>query len=344
MRRRPLASHLDHGAQALVGVRGRHAYVDHAQVGPVRRACLDQRGPVAHRGDHVVPGLGEQQLQPLAQQHRVVGDDYPHGSSARTTVGPPRGEVMSSKPSAARARCTRPARPPSGVGIAPPCPSSSTTHDAPRRRAIVDRDVGRGRAAVLGHVGQALGRRRSRPCSRRGPAAWPVRRRPAWSGRPSGRPPRAARPPARGRPGPAGRCRGRATAAPRRSRGSALSAPSMRLAGLLGVVVELGARAAEVHRQADQALLGTVVDVALEPAQRLGLGDPAGGATGLGAAYLLLELGATAQQVAARAWSAAGRRARSASGSVSSATTPIALITRTSACSAGRRSRAARPG
>ena len=77
----PLATHLDDGPKALVGVRGRHPYVDQAQVGPVGEAGLDQRRTVADGGDHLVAGLREQELEPLAEQHRVVGDDYPHGSS-----------------------------------------------------------------------------------------------------------------------------------------------------------------------------------------------------------------------------------------------------------------------
>src|SRR5690349_23632804 len=35
--------------------------------------------------------VSEEANEALAQQHRILGDHDPHGSSARTTVGPPSG-------------------------------------------------------------------------------------------------------------------------------------------------------------------------------------------------------------------------------------------------------------
>ena len=68
------------------------------------------------------------------------------------------------------------------------------------------------------------------------------------------------------------------------------------LGGAVGVVGQLSASPAEVHGEPDQPLLRPVVDVALEPAQRDGLGRASGVAAALDPAYLLLELGAAAQQ------------------------------------------------
>jgi hypothetical protein len=62
------------------------------------------------------------------------------------------------------------------------------------------------------------------------------------------------------------------------------------------MVLQLAAGATEVHRQPNQPLLRTVVDVALQSAERLGLGRPGGVATGHDVLDLLLELGSAAQQ------------------------------------------------
>ena len=41
----------------------------------------------------VTPASRRRLRQPLADQHRVVGDDYPHGSSARILTPPRRGRA-----------------------------------------------------------------------------------------------------------------------------------------------------------------------------------------------------------------------------------------------------------
>src|SRR4029450_7660464 len=38
-------------------------------------------------GDHLDAGVAQQAADALAGEHGVVGDDYPHGSSARSRVG-----------------------------------------------------------------------------------------------------------------------------------------------------------------------------------------------------------------------------------------------------------------
>jgi|AntDryMetagUQ889_1029465.scaffolds.fasta_scaffold10383_1 hypothetical protein len=66
-----------------------------------------------------------------------------------------------------------------------------------------------------------------------------------------------------------------------RSSASASRLCSNASAGAVGAVVEAALRRFEVHREADEALLRAVVDVALHASQRLCLGG-GGGATALG--------------------------------------------------------------
>ena len=70
-------------------------------------------------------GSGEQQHQPLAQQHRVLGQRRPHGSFAAMIVGPPDGDSTLNLPSTPRTRSASPVRP-APFALAPPTPSSLT--------------------------------------------------------------------------------------------------------------------------------------------------------------------------------------------------------------------------
>ena len=81
---------------------------------------------------------------PVLDHGRVLGDDDPHGSALRlghacdgsstvTTVGPPDGLLICSRPSTARTRSASPARPPRASRRAPPVPSSVTrTRSSPK--------------------------------------------------------------------------------------------------------------------------------------------------------------------------------------------------------------------
>src|SRR5205823_8327949 len=73
----------------------------------------------------LVAGLGEQPGQALAQEYRVFGDHYPHGSTASISVGPPSGLVTRSRPSMPATRAASPDRP-WPARLAPPMPSSLT--------------------------------------------------------------------------------------------------------------------------------------------------------------------------------------------------------------------------
>ena len=104
-------------ARALVGEGRRHPDVQDDEVGIV----LGDRGqqPVAspERGDDLVSGVLEQSPEPLAQQHLVLGDHDPHGSSAVSVVPAPWSLSMRSVPPCAATRSARPLRPEPGVGV-----------------------------------------------------------------------------------------------------------------------------------------------------------------------------------------------------------------------------------
>ena len=92
---------------------------------------VDQSRAVADGVDDLVAGLGEEQLEPLAEQDRVVGDltsltACRSGTSARSRVGPPSGEATIRSPSTPASRSRSPSRPRPGATWAPPRPSSST--------------------------------------------------------------------------------------------------------------------------------------------------------------------------------------------------------------------------
>jgi hypothetical protein len=98
-------------AQPLVGEGGRHPDVDDNRVRGIRGHRAQELLAVALGGGHLVPGLGEQPGQSLPQEHGVLGDDYPHGSSAAMIVGPPLGDSTESRPSTPDTRSARPERP-----------------------------------------------------------------------------------------------------------------------------------------------------------------------------------------------------------------------------------------
>jgi hypothetical protein len=69
----------ERGAQALVGVRGRHADVHDRDVRPVRRHRGQQPVAVRHRRADRMPPVLEQPGQPLPQQRGILRDHDLHG-------------------------------------------------------------------------------------------------------------------------------------------------------------------------------------------------------------------------------------------------------------------------
>ena len=138
-----------------------------ARSGLVALDDVEQRVGVAHGGHDLLAGVDQQAGQPGSQQHGVLGDHDPHGSSTRRVVGPPAGLMHV----AACRRGRRPGRagrrrPVPRSGSAPPTPSSrtSTTRRSPARTMA---DQARVACGVAGHVGRGprppRSRRRSRP-------------------------------------------------------------------------------------------------------------------------------------------------------------------------------------
>src|ERR1700689_2807161 len=122
----PAVADHERGSQALIGEGGRHPHVDHGRVGRAGGDRAQEPLGVGLGRDDLVPGLLEEPGQPLAEQHRVLGDRYPHGSTAEIIVGPPDGDSTDSSPSTPLTRSARPDRPAPG-GAAPPMPSSLTS-------------------------------------------------------------------------------------------------------------------------------------------------------------------------------------------------------------------------
>src|SRR5690606_3775466 len=130
----------DRGADALVGVGGRHADVHDGDVRAVLGHGPHERGGVGHGGRHLEPLAAQQQREPFAQQGVVLGDHDTHGSSTSILVGPPDGLVTVRTPSCAATRRRIPVSPEPFSSSAPPRPSSSiSTRSAPSRRSSATR-------------------------------------------------------------------------------------------------------------------------------------------------------------------------------------------------------------
>ena len=113
------------GDEPFVRVRRRHADVDDRDVRPLEVHLSQQRRPVLNLGDHLDVGAFEQPHDPLAREHRVLGDDYAHGSSTRRTW-----PARSTRPPTAPTRSTSV----SGSATAGvPSSSTSRTSREPRR-------------------------------------------------------------------------------------------------------------------------------------------------------------------------------------------------------------------
>src|SRR5215204_5104958 len=78
----------------------RHADVDQCNVRTGQAHLVEQGLGVTCFGDHFDAGIVEQTDNAFPGEHDIVGDDYPHGNSARSRVGsmlrrPPRAPVRS---------------------------------------------------------------------------------------------------------------------------------------------------------------------------------------------------------------------------------------------------------
>ena len=97
-----LAADLLRGDKPFVGVRRWHADVDDRGVGPCKPDVAEELIGVFGLGDHLDAGISQQAHNALPREHDVVGDDYPHGISARRVVAPmsmepPSAPILSAK-------------------------------------------------------------------------------------------------------------------------------------------------------------------------------------------------------------------------------------------------------
>ena len=230
------------------------------------RCSLHEREQLVAVGgapDHVEAGLGEQPREPLAQEHRVVGEDHAHGISAWTTVPRPGGLSTRSRPPSASTRSASPRRPVPRARSAPPTPSSATSTTArPSTRCTRMRTALA--LGVLGDVGQRLGDdevggrldavREPLGAARRRARAAAARRR------------RAPRAPAR-RPRSVRMPGWMPWASSRSSRSASVSeARAWSSSGFAaGVALEPRVGEPERHRDRHEPLLRAVVQVALDP-------------------------------------------------------------------------------
>src|SRR5205809_3395712 len=99
---RVLGSDLLRGYKALVGVAWRHANVDDRCVGTRKADVAEEFVSILGFGDDVDACLFEQADDALTREHKVVGDDYAHGITARRLVSP-----TSSEPPRAPTRSAR---------------------------------------------------------------------------------------------------------------------------------------------------------------------------------------------------------------------------------------------
>src|ERR1700761_1962391 len=120
------AARLDRGADPLVGEARRQPHVDDRQGGLVGAGDPQQPLPVLGLGDDLDLVFAQQRDQPLAEEHRVLGDHDPHGSLTLIRVPSPAGEAISNSPSSAATRRRSPSSPLPAARSAPPGPSSAT--------------------------------------------------------------------------------------------------------------------------------------------------------------------------------------------------------------------------
>ena len=129
--------------QPLVGVGGGHADVDDRDIWGIGRDEPDQLLGGAHGGRDFDALLGQEPCQALTDDDRVVGEDHAHGMAAVTRVPRPGGLSITRRPSSASTRSRKPLSP-APPASAPPIPSSVTstaTLPLTRLTSIVTRDA-----------------------------------------------------------------------------------------------------------------------------------------------------------------------------------------------------------
>ena len=139
------------GAGALVGEGRRHADVEHHEVGRQRGDRLEQAGRVADRRADLVAGVVEEPGEPFAQQHLVLGDHDPHGSSA-TSVVPGPFETTSNEPPCAATRSAQSAEPGAGLLARAADAVIGHAHDSEPLRARGAHDDARACACLMALV------------------------------------------------------------------------------------------------------------------------------------------------------------------------------------------------
>ena len=110
---------------------------------------------VADGGDDLLAGVGEDPGEPGPQQHGVLGDHDPHGSSTDTVVGPPFGLMTYMFPPRPATRSRRPWSPEPRAGLGAALAVVAHLDDEPVT-GPGDRHVRPGGVGVLGDVRERL--------------------------------------------------------------------------------------------------------------------------------------------------------------------------------------------
>ena len=146
---RSLRADADRRVEALGGSRRRHPHVDDRHVRLGRGQHGEQPVDVTGLADDVEICRGQRRGQGLAQQDRIVGEDYAHGMSARIVV-PSAGPARHREPPAG---CGDPvieppdARSPTGVR-----PADAVVDDLDDEDAVASVDVRRGRCVARAYL------------------------------------------------------------------------------------------------------------------------------------------------------------------------------------------------
>jgi hypothetical protein len=268
----PLVADQQGGAQALVGERGWHPHVHHADVRPASATARRNVSASPAAATISWPASSRSRVRPLRSRTESSAiATRTHGSTAEMIVGPPDGDSTNRSPSTPARRSARPDRP--GAGRVGPADAVIADHDvegAGRTGTTVHGHARVAGAGVLGDVGERLGDGEVRDRLHGGP-------RPDRHVDLDGDRDGAAR-------GEAGQRRVEAAVGEHRRVDAADQFAELDEGGLglgvrlvdeggrgVNVVGELRLRPAEFHRDGDEPLLRAVVQVPLDP-PALGLG------------------------------------------------------------------------